>query len=1134
MMRPIVFGPSIVGLLSLVGACANTVAPDFDAGPPPGGSLPTVRVDAGTGGGSGGGGSGGGGNPGPGPVNDAGSPAQDAGIPPPVTSDGGTDPSYCGNGRVESGEICDGDELRGLTCRGLGWAGGSLGCKDTCLDFDLDGCIPLSPTPIAAPGASIELTGSLDATAATWQRPTENCGASGSQGHAFAPLAIVNPTGLLRSVRITANFAGNGFLHLYQTRFSAIAPLSDCVAGSGDLDGLTTRSGFVDVPMPPGTIFVLVASTEDAGDLLGTFSISVETQGESAVCGNGILEPGEVCDGATLGGISCETRGYDRGMLQCAPDCLTLDESACENDPAPAPTPIAAPGGSVGLTGSLDTGDGRWSRPGASCSGANADRVWDSHLIINQTGAPQRLRITATWNDDGFLHVYRAAFEPTSPLTGCVVGDDDYNGLLGSQVEDVEMGVGEILVLVASSYAADDPIGAYSLDVATQTVAQCGDGVREGTEVCDGADLEGESCFGLGFSGGRLACQSGCSEFERRDCFSMPAAIDIASPGSSVTLAGTLDGNDPTWTRATTACGSTTSSGRYFDVFAIRNGSVTAQEITLNATWSGDNLLYIFNETFDSVAPTAGCIVGNDDAGSATRSALEGQTIAAGETLVVVASSYGTSPTGSYSIEVRTEQGAVCGNGVVEGTEACDGAALASQSCSSRGYAGGTLRCDACQLIETDCFDFAPQVTIALPGGFVDVSGALTETDPRWDRPTETCGGTEGPSDHPFDAIPVINQTGSPQVIEVTATFSSDGFLHAFNSDFEASSSRQNCLMGNDDFGSSSSSQLAALPIAAGQTLVVVPSAFVGGSFIGDYSIRVRTKSASARPIGTPGTAIQLTGSLDNTDPVWNRLNQSCGTLDNPGRHYDVHRIVNETDALQDLTITGNWSDGDGFLHLTLSSFDPENPVEDDCLRGDDDFGFQESRFGSRIESASANDDDQVNIYPGEELLVIVSAFAANTPIGAYTVEVFTGSTDASPPVAAELAPPGQSFITHGTLHVTDDQWDRPTQCNAQAGGPVDHFYDAHYLKNSTQTSKDIQVTATWAEQDGGLQLYLGDLFDPASPGTCLASSDDFGGPGQSRLTDFLLAGETLTVVASAVAGNTPIGPYTLEVLTLP
>ena len=43
-----------------------------------------------------------------------------------------------------------------------------------------------------------------------------------------------------------------------------------------------------------------------------------------------------------------------------------------------------------------------------------------------------------------------------------------------------------------------------------QCGSSCGDGVRNGGEPCDGADLGGASCTSLGFLGGTLACNAGC------------------------------------------------------------------------------------------------------------------------------------------------------------------------------------------------------------------------------------------------------------------------------------------------------------------------------------------------------------------------------------------------------------------------------------------------------------------------------------------------------------------------------------------------------------------------------------------------------------------------------------------------
>jgi len=46
----------------------------------------------------------------------------------------------CGNGRREGGEICDGADIRGLTCEMLDKSPGRLACRSDCKGFDTKGC----------------------------------------------------------------------------------------------------------------------------------------------------------------------------------------------------------------------------------------------------------------------------------------------------------------------------------------------------------------------------------------------------------------------------------------------------------------------------------------------------------------------------------------------------------------------------------------------------------------------------------------------------------------------------------------------------------------------------------------------------------------------------------------------------------------------------------------------------------------------------------------------------------------------------------------------------------------------------------------------------------------------------------
>jgi hypothetical protein len=47
-------------------------------------------------------------------------------------------------------------------------------------------------------------------------------------------------------------------------------------------------------------------------------------------CGDGVLHPAKICDGDLLRGETCESQGFAGGTLQCADDCRGYDTSQCE------------------------------------------------------------------------------------------------------------------------------------------------------------------------------------------------------------------------------------------------------------------------------------------------------------------------------------------------------------------------------------------------------------------------------------------------------------------------------------------------------------------------------------------------------------------------------------------------------------------------------------------------------------------------------------------------------------------------------------------------------------------------------------------------------------------------------------
>ncbi len=64
--------------------------------------------------------------------------------------------------------------------------------------------------------------------------------------------------------------------------------------------------------------------------------------------------------------------------------------------------------------------------------------------------------------------------------------------------------------------------------------ATCGNDVVEGDEVCDGTDLDGETCASQGFDGGTLSCNANCDGFVTTSCYDN-------------TCSETDNGNDPWW-----------------------------------------------------------------------------------------------------------------------------------------------------------------------------------------------------------------------------------------------------------------------------------------------------------------------------------------------------------------------------------------------------------------------------------------------------------------------------------------------------------------------------------------------------------------------------------------------------------
>ena len=65
------------------------------------------------------------------------------------------------------------------------------------------------------------------------------------------------------------------------------------------------------------------------------FAAEITATIKITVCGDGVIASGEQCDGASLGGATCASRGFSAGALSCNSSC-EFNVSACSNSSAPS------------------------------------------------------------------------------------------------------------------------------------------------------------------------------------------------------------------------------------------------------------------------------------------------------------------------------------------------------------------------------------------------------------------------------------------------------------------------------------------------------------------------------------------------------------------------------------------------------------------------------------------------------------------------------------------------------------------------------------------------------------------------------------------------------------------------------
>ncbi len=449
---------------------------------------------------------------------EAGDDAESTGESDETGSDtsGVTNTGNCGNGVVELGEQCDGGALGGATCESVGFGGGGLSCADDCT-FDTSQCSGCG-------------NGVVDGD--------EQCdGSDLGDAQTCLDVGLGNADEALAcNADCTYDFGmcsgcGDGVV----TNPEACEPPSEALP-EGDLDGQTCGSlGF------------------DEGELACTQGCAFDTSG-CATCGDAVQQPGEACDGADFGALDCSDflsasmQPFDEGSLTCTDSCMidlgncslcgdgevsgaeicevgVLEGETCESQGFDAGT-LACTADCAGFDTSMCTNCGDGTIEGdEQCEGNDLAGETCNSLGFDGGGT---LTCTNTCSFD--------TTDCTSNTcgNGAVNGNDECDcGNQGSNCTAAQLGNETCMTqgFDGGTLACHSP---NNCTFDTSGCTDCGDGVVEGNEACDGNNLNGQTCVSQGFAGGgTLGCTPSCT-FNTAMCTQVPNPYTVCANPNSV------------------------------------------------------------------------------------------------------------------------------------------------------------------------------------------------------------------------------------------------------------------------------------------------------------------------------------------------------------------------------------------------------------------------------------------------------------------------------------------------------------------------------------------------------------------------------------------------------------------------
>lgn len=239
----------------------------------------------------------------------------------------------CGDGVVTGNEVCDVGALEGKTCATQGFTGGDLACAVGCASYNTSACT---------------LCGNGNVEGAEQCDGQNLAGATCiSLGFSMGGALSCSPSCTFNTSNCSNNTCGDGIING--------ADACDCGSSPGCTASQLNNKTCASFNSPSGTPY--------AGGTLGCLSphnCSFDYSG-CYYCGDGKVDPGEACDGTSLGGKTCVSLGFVSGNLTCNSNCQ-LNSSACVSVPNPlilcsSPNLPLVDNAAAGKTDTISVGD---------------------------------------------------------------------------------------------------------------------------------------------------------------------------------------------------------------------------------------------------------------------------------------------------------------------------------------------------------------------------------------------------------------------------------------------------------------------------------------------------------------------------------------------------------------------------------------------------------------------------------------------------------------------------------------------------------------------------------------------------------------------------------------------------------